>query len=80
MFYFFYNRSYIKYMDIKAGDLVTLKGMNKISEKPIGLVKSVWMGQKNKNIKIVWLNEELSRRFALSNIMKAKKLEIVSGA
>ena len=27
---------------IQVGDLVTLKGMTKISEKPIGMVKRIW--------------------------------------
>ena len=38
---------------IQPGDLVTLKGMKKINEKPIGMVKKIWS---TKDVEIFWLN------------------------
>ena len=63
--------------DIKPGDLVTLKGLSKQSEKPIGMVKRRWA---TNDIEIFWLNENISKRFALHHIMKPNKLEIISEA
>ena len=62
---------------IQPGDLVTLKGMNKMKDKPIGMVKKRWATD---DLEIFWLNEGLAQRFALHNIVSPKKLEIVSKA
>ncbi len=64
-------------MDIEIGDLVTLKGLSKQTEAPIGIV--------NKQIgfrmhEILWLNEDLATRFALVNQVKTHRLEVVSKA
>ena len=64
-------------MDIEIGDLVTLKGLSKQTEAPIGIV--------NKQIgfrmhEILWLNEDLAARFALVNQVKTHRLEVVSKA
>jgi len=64
-------------MNINIGDLVTLRGLSQLSEKPIGLVRAMWPG--SKKLKVDWLNVELANRFALQPIMEVKKLEIVSG-
>ena len=61
-------------MKIKVGDLVTLKGMSQIIEKPIGLVKS---GRK-KVVKVIWLNKSIAKRYALKQITDISKLEVVS--
>jgi hypothetical protein len=63
--------------DINPGDLVTLKGMLKTKEKPIGMVKRIWA---TKDLEIFWLNEDLAKRYALVKINDPKKLEIVSKA
>jgi len=63
--------------DIKPGDLVTLKGLNKQKEKPIGIVKKS-MG--NKTFEIIWLNEGIASRFALVDTAKSHRLEIISEA
>ena len=62
---------------INLGDLVTLKGMTKTKEKPLGMVKRIWA---TKDIEIFWLNEEVAKRYALTNIINPKKLEIISKA
>ena len=49
---------------INLGDLVTLKGMTKSIDKPLGMVKRIWA---TKDIEIFWLNEELAKRYALTN-------------
>tara|TARA_X000001388_G_scaffold76533_1_gene74133 strand:+ start:2463 stop:2666 length:204 start_codon:yes stop_codon:yes gene_type:complete len=64
-------------LDIEIGDLVTLKGLSKQTEAPIGIV--------NKQIgfrmhEILWLNEDLATRFALVNQVKTHRLEVVSKA
>ena len=63
--------------DIKPGDLVTLKGLNKQKEKPIGIVKRS-IG--NKTFEIIWINEGLATRFALVNTAKSHRLEVISEA
>jgi len=65
------------WLDIKPGDLVTLKGMSKQKEKPIGMVKRKWAID---HIEIFWLNENISKRFALNSVIDPEKLEIVSQA
>lgn len=62
---------------ISPGDLVTLKGMKKVADKPIGMVKKVWA---TKDLEIFWLNEEIAKRYALTKILNPKKVEIVSQA
>ena len=51
--------------------------MAKTNEKPLGMVKRIWA---TKDIEIFWLNEEVAKRYALTNIVNPKKLEIVSRA
>lgn len=62
---------------IQPGDLVTLKGMKKVEEKPIGMVKKRWA---TNDVEIFWLNETIAKRFALHKIYHYRKLEIVSKA
>ena len=62
---------------IQPGDLVTLKGMSKLKEKPIGMVKKKWATD---HIEIFWLNELVASRFALTKVNDSKKLEIISKA
>tara|TARA_R110002110_G_scaffold269531_1_gene485212 strand:- start:121 stop:348 length:228 start_codon:yes stop_codon:yes gene_type:complete len=62
---------------IQPGDLVTLKGMTKIKEKPIGMVKKKWA---TNDLEIFWLNEDIAKRYAVHKIINFKKLEIVSKA
>ena len=64
-------------LEIKPGDLVTLKGLNKQKEKPIGIVKKE-VG--NKTFEILWINEGLATRFALVNTAKSHRLEVISEA
>tara|TARA_B100000287_G_C20579400_1_gene759737 strand:- start:724 stop:933 length:210 start_codon:yes stop_codon:yes gene_type:complete len=61
--------------DIKPGDLVTLKGLNNQEEKPVGIVKRS-MG--NKTYEIFWINEGLATRFALVDMAKSHRLEVIS--
>ena len=61
----------------QPGDLVTLKGMKKTQEKPIGMVKRIWA---TKDIEIFWLNEDIAKRYAVHKILKHSRLEIVSQA
>jgi hypothetical protein len=63
--------------NIQLGDLVTLKGMKNVKEKPIGMVQKKWATD---HIEIFWLNEIIANRFALGKINDSKKLEIVSKA
>ncbi len=63
--------------NIQPGDLVTLKGMKNLREKPIGMVQKKWATD---HIEIFWLNEIIANRFALSKIDDMKKLEIISNA
>jgi len=62
---------------IQPGDLVTLKGMSNIKEKPIGMVKRRWA---TNDVEIFWLNENIAKRFAVHKICNHHKLEIVSKA
>ena len=64
-------------LEIKPGDLVTLKGMSNNKEKPIGMVKRKWSVD---TMEIFWLNENISKRFALNKIVDPHKLEIISEA
>ena len=64
-------------LKIKPGDLVTLKGLNKQKEKPIGIVKRE-VG--NKIFEIIWINEGLATRFALVDMAKSHRLEVISEA
>ena len=56
---------------------MTLKGMNKTKEKPIGMVKRIWA---TNDVEIFWINENISKRFAVHKICHYNKLEIVSKA
>ena len=62
---------------INTGDLVTLKGLGNLKEKHIGIIKRVWPPDQ---LEIFWLNEKISKRFALANIVKIEKLEVISEA
>ena len=62
-------------MDIYAGDLVTLKGLNNQKEKPIGIVKRK---ADEKTYEIIWVTEGLATRFALVDMAKAHRLEVIS--
>ncbi len=64
-------------LEINPGDLVTLKGLNKQKEKPIGIVKRK-VG--NKTFEIIWINEGLASRFALVDMAKSHRLEVISVA
>lgn len=61
--------------NIQPGDLVTLKGMKNLRDKPIGMVQKKWATD---HIEIFWLNEIIANRFALTKISETKKLEIIS--
>ena len=61
--------------DIRPGDIVTLKGLSKQEEKPVGIVKRS-MG--NKTYEIFWINEGLATRFALVDMAKSHRLEVIS--
>ena len=63
--------------NIQPGDLVTLKGMKNLKDKPIGMVQKKWATD---HIEIFWLNETIANRFALSKINELKKLEVISKA
>jgi len=62
-------------LDIKPGDLVTLKGLRNQEEKPVGIVKR---NVRNKTYEIFWINESLATRFALVEIVKSHRLEVIS--
>ena len=62
---------------INLGDLVTLKGMAKTNEKPLGMVKRIWA---TKDIEIFWLNERMAKRYAVHKILSRSKLEVISKA
>ena len=62
---------------INLGDLVTLKGITKSIDKPLGMVKRIWA---TKDIEIFWLNEDIAKRYAVHKILKHSRLEIVSQA
>ena len=63
--------------NIQPGDLVTLKGMKNLKEKPIGMVQKKWATD---HIEIFWLNKIIANRFALTKVNDSKKLEIISKA
>jgi len=62
---------------IEIGDLVTLKGMSKLTEKPIGMVKKK---KTTDHIEIFWLNKKIAKRFAVNDIIEPKKVEVISKA
>lgn len=71
---------------MNPGDLVTLRGLKGVDEKPIGMVVSIIYGKKNKNLKLVkvrWLTEKFAKRhgcrFPLQSC-PAKKIEVISEA
>jgi len=59
------------------GDLIKLKGFKKLSinETPVGII-SANLGL-NK-YKITWTDENIARRFGLTNVMPIEKLELIS--
>ncbi len=61
--------------DIRPGDIVTLKGLSNQKEKPIGIVKRK-VG--NKTYEILWINESIASRFALVDMAKSHRLEVIS--
>jgi hypothetical protein len=63
--------------EISPGDLVTLKGLSGQEEKPIGIVKRR-VG--NKTFEIIWINEGIATRFALVDMAKSHRLEVISQA
>ena len=63
--------------DIKPGDLVTLKGLSRQEEKPLGIVKR---SVDTKTFEIIWINESIAARFALVSMAKAHRLEVISQA
>lgn len=62
---------------INPGDLVTLKGMTKTNDKPIGMVKKRWA---TGDLEIFWLNEDIAKRFAVHKILNHSRLEVISKA
>tara|TARA_Y100001963_G_C6427873_1_gene285659 strand:+ start:268 stop:468 length:201 start_codon:yes stop_codon:yes gene_type:complete len=62
---------------MEIGDLVTLRGMENVTEKPIGMVKKVFY---NKKIEIFWLNENIAQRYALNKWIEGAKLKVISEA
>tara|TARA_R100000008_G_scaffold73283_2_gene51691 strand:- start:3901 stop:4107 length:207 start_codon:yes stop_codon:yes gene_type:complete len=64
-------------INIKPGDLVTLKGINKVVEKPVGIVKRIWP---RSGLEIFWLNEKIAKRYAVKTYVDPKKLEVISEA
>jgi predicted CoA-binding protein len=62
-------------LDIKPGDLVTLKGLSNQQEKPVGIVKR---NVDNKTYEIFWINEGMATRFALVDMAKSHRLEVIS--
>ena len=60
---------------MEIGDLVTLRGMENTTEKPIGMVKKVFY---NKKIEIFWLNENIAQRYALKKWVLHSKLKGIS--
>tara|TARA_Y100000034_G_scaffold81339_1_gene97473 strand:+ start:257 stop:460 length:204 start_codon:yes stop_codon:yes gene_type:complete len=64
-------------ININPGDLVTLKGMSKSKEKPIGIVKKKWS---RGVLEIFWVNEDVANRYAVNGIVEVKKLEVISEA
>tara|TARA_Y100000310_G_C20583894_1_gene764411 strand:- start:936 stop:1139 length:204 start_codon:yes stop_codon:yes gene_type:complete len=62
---------------IEIGDLVTLKGMSKLVEKPIGMVKKK---HTTNYIEIFWINKNIAKRFAVSEVVELKKIEVISKA
>ena len=63
--------------NIQPGDLVTLKGMKNLKDKPIGMVQKKWATD---HIEIFWLNEVIANRFALSKINETKLTTVPTNA
>jgi hypothetical protein len=63
--------------NINPGDLVTLKGIKKVTEKPVGIVKRVF---DRNDAEIFWLNEKIAKRYAVTKYVSPKKLEVISEA
>ena len=61
--------------NISPGDLVTLKGLKNQKEKPIGIIKRQ---VNSKTYEVLWITEGLATRFALVDMAKAHRLEVLS--
>jgi len=64
-------------MSINIGDLITLKGLKNTKEKPLGIVIRIWAAD---HAEIMWLNHDISKRFALHKVVDPKKLDIVNSS
>jgi hypothetical protein len=64
-------------MKFKPGDLVKLKGFNrlKINDIPIGIIEANLGLEK---YKINWSNDNLARRYALTSVIAETKIELLS--
>ena len=62
--------------DFDIGDLIKLKGFKKleINDTPMGIIVAKLGISK---YKINWANDKISRRFGLTEIMHASKLELI---
>ena len=60
---------------MNVGDLVTLRGMLSTKEKPLGIIMRKWATD---HLEIFWLNENISKRYALKKVTSPKKIEVVN--
>jgi hypothetical protein len=65
---------------MEIGDLVTLKGMSKTKEKPLGIIMKKWFRGSNMQYEIFWLTEQLAKRYAIGKMQHSKKLDVVNSA
>ena len=65
---------------MEIGDLVTLKGMSKTKEKPLGIIMKKWSRRSATQFEIFWLTEQLARRYAIGKMQDSKKLDVVNSA
>jgi hypothetical protein len=64
-------------MTINIGDLITLKGLKNTEEKPLGIVMRIWA---HNHAEVMWLNHDISKRFALRSTIDPKKLDVVNSS
>lgn len=64
-------------MTFNPGDLVTLRGFSSTKEKPIGMVKKILPGG---TLEIFWINQFISKRYALKDYIPSDKLQVISEA
>ena len=62
---------------MNVGDLVTLRGMLSTKEKPLGIIMRKWSTD---HLEILWLNESISKRYALNKITAPSKVEVINSA